>query len=210
MAVLFPDGFLHLGGDELEFRIQCWNISRINKWMSDRGFKAGDYYALQDFFVGKTQEISKSIGKLLVHWQELFTENMHLEKNSIVQVWKDHETLDSVVRTGFRGTLSFGWYLDHLDLSWQNMYSNEPSDGKLTPAEEARIIGGEACMWTEKVDECNIEPLIWPRTSAVAERLWSPKSVTDLKAAKVRLHDHVCRMKARGVLSGPIDPGFCY
>ncbi|MEL6652961.1 MAG: family 20 glycosylhydrolase, partial [Bacteroidota bacterium] len=48
----------------------------------------------------------------------------------------------------------------------------------LNKEEEARIIGGEACMWTEVAGATNIQTRIWPRTAAIAEKLWSPQSLT--------------------------------
>lgn len=48
----------------------------------------------------------------------------------------------------------------------------------LTTNEESRIIGGEACQWAEFVDGDNIESRVWPRTAAIAEKLWSPKDLT--------------------------------
>jgi hexosaminidase len=111
---------------------------------------------------------------------------------------------------GFRGILSFGWYLDHLSSSWESMYQVEPIDKTLGPESAKRVLGGEACMWGESVDEYNIESRIWPRASAVAERLWSAKDVTSIPDAQQRLHDQRCRNLARGIRVEPFQPGWCY
>jgi hexosaminidase len=48
----------------------------------------------------------------------------------------------------------------------------------LTGEQEVHLIGGEACQWSEMVDQRTIESRIWPRAAAVAEKLWSPRSLT--------------------------------
>ncbi len=106
-----------------------------------------------------------------------------------------------------------------LDVVWLFLcsYANEPFAGQnLTPEQEARVLGGEASMWGEQVDDMNIDVRMWPRAGATAERLWSARNFTDvsLTAAEGRLEHQSCRMAQRGIASGPIRPasvyGYCY
>ena len=42
------------------------------------------------------------------------------------------------------------------------------------------MFGGEACMWSEFVTPELLDTRVWPRMAAVAERFWSPQTVTDV------------------------------
>jgi hexosaminidase len=59
------------------------------------------------------------------------------------------------------------------------------------------------------VDDENILSVVFPRTAAVAERLWSPQTVTDLQDAEQRLFALRCRLVARGIPSAPVEAGYC-
>lgn len=61
-------------------------------------------------------------------------------------------------------------------------------------AARRRLIGGEATLWAEFVDGTNSLSRLWPRASAVAERLWSSIDVNNPEDAQFRLDVHRCRM----------------
>ena len=93
---------------------------------------------------------------------------------------------------------------------WETYYSNDPADFPGTPAQKALVLGGEFALWGEYIDATNLISRGWPSGAAVAERLWSPASVTSLPDARVRLQGHTCRLVARGLAAEPASgPGFC-
>ena len=57
----------------------------------------------------------------------------------------------------------------------------------LSTADAQHIQGGEAALWAEIVDPSVLDLRLWPRTFAVAERLWSPASRTDSTSMYARL-----------------------
>ncbi|PIO16135.1 hypothetical protein AB205_0145060 [Aquarana catesbeiana] len=102
----------------------------------------------------------------------------------------------AVTAAGFQALLSAPWYLNRIAYGqdWIQIYHVEPTDFKGTEQQKQLVIGGEACLWGEFVDATNLTPRLWPRASAVAERLWSSAKVTSVQDAYNRLVVHRCRM----------------
>jgi hexosaminidase len=65
--------------------------------------------------------------------------------------------------------------------------------------EKARVLGGEAAMWSELVTPLNIDSRIWPRTAAIAERLWSNADVNDMNSLRKRLKTISFRLEELGI-----------
>jgi hexosaminidase len=74
-----------------------------------------------------------------------------------------------------------------------------PADTTLTPAQQQLVLGGEVCMWGEHINQLSIDSRIWPRTAAVAERFWSPATVTDVDDMYRRLWVENLRIEALGL-----------
>ena len=60
-------------------------------------------------------------------------------------------------------------------------------------------------MWGETVDASDLEQTVWPRMAAIAERLWSERSVADVAEAKPRLEVFRCLLESRGVAAAPVN-----
>jgi hexosaminidase len=79
----------------------------------------------------------------------------------------------------------------------------------LNEEEKTRIIGGEACMWSELVNARTIDSRIWPRMAAIAEKLWSPTELTsDVDDMYRRLPYISDELTARGVTHDSDYPFF--
>jgi hexosaminidase len=185
MAKLFPDAYFHIGGDEVDGK--QWNANpKIQDFMRGHGMKSNQ--DLQAYFNQRLQKILAKNHKIMVGWDEIL--HPDLPKTIVVQSWRGQESLATAARQGYRGLLSFGYYLD---LMWPaaRHYAVDPmSDAAATlnADEKSRILGGEACMWAEWVTPENIDSHIWPRNAAVAERLWSPQTIKDVRSMYTRLN----------------------
>ena len=184
MAKLFPDQYFHIGGDEVNGK--QWDTNpNIQTFMRAHGLKNNQ--DLQAYFNTRVQKIVSKHGKTMVGWDEIL--RPELPKDIVVQSWRGQDSLAAAAKQGYRGLLSFGYYID---LMWPaaRHYAVEPLSGaaaNLSPEEKQRILGGEACMWSEYVSPENIDSRIWPRTAAIAERLWSAQDVTDVNSMYQRL-----------------------
>ncbi|HEU5359114.1 MAG TPA: family 20 glycosylhydrolase, partial [Gemmatimonadales bacterium] len=176
MSGLFPDAFWHIGGDEVPGTE--WKANpRIQAWMKAHHIK--DNAALQAHFNRRLIAILARHHKQVVGWDEIL--NPALPKTAVIQSWRGTNYLGDAAKQGYRGILSAPYYLDHIDQAGQHYLADPlPASAGLTDAEAARVLGGEACMWSEYVGPETVESRIWPRMLAVAERFWSPASVTDV------------------------------
>ena len=196
MAKLFPDQYFHIGGDEVNGKE--WDSNpKIQEFMKSHNIK--NNVELQAYFSQHVQELVVKHGKTPVGWDEILVPGV--STNIVIQSWRGADSLAAAAKQGYRSILSNGYYID-LGWSAARHYAVDPMAGaaaNLTPEEKARILGGEATMWSEYVNWENIDSRIWPRTAAIAERYWSPQTVTDIPSMYFRMGAESSRLEWLGL-----------
>jgi len=196
MAKLFPDAYFHIGGDEVDGK--QWDANpKIQEFIHAHGMKNNQ--DLQAYFNQRLEKIVAKNHKIMVGWDEIL--HPDLPKNIVVQSWRGQQSLAVAAQQGYRGLLSYGYYLD---LMWPTArhYAVDPMSGaaaNLTPEQKKLILGGESCQWAEWVSPENIDSHIWPRNAAIAERLWSPQEVIDASSMYARMHAVSLELESLGL-----------
>jgi len=195
MGGLFPDAFMHLGGDE----------NNGHQWTGNPGIQAfirehrlTDNAGLQVYFNQRLDAFLAGRGKRVMGWDEIL--HPELPRDAMIDSWRGTAALAAAARLGFSGIMAHGYYLDHPD-SAADEYLNDPvpAGSRLTAAERSRILGGEASMWSELVGPETIDSRIWPRAAAIAERFWSGEQVRDVGDMYRRLALVSARLTEAGV-----------
>ena len=204
MAALFPDAYIHIGGDENN-GVQ-WNANaQIQTYIREHMLK--DNAGLHAYFNSRVHAILTKYGKKMIGWDEIL--HPDLPAGSVVHSWRGPDGIAEATKQGFATILSNGYYID-LNYPTVDHYLNDPvpADTKLTAEQQKLVLGGEATMWAEWVSPETIDSRIWPRTAAIAERLWSPRDVRDVPDMYRRLAIVSRRLEETGLNHERyLDPG---
>ena len=178
LADVFRDECIHFGGDEVA------------------GLDAG----VQRRFHGAVVERVGALGKRAIGWDECLSPT--LPAGTVVQAWRGARARDTAVQAGYDCVVSSPYYLDlfypadvhyaadpggdlaaaeealvrhprlrHVTdgLAWMAGFAEYPD---LPRRDKGRVLGGEACLWSELVADEHLDTRVWSRMPAVAERLW--------------------------------------
>lgn len=207
LASVFPGQYVHIGGDELPER--AWKGDpQIEALRQKEGLSSHD--ELQAYFHTRVRTILKKYGKTAMGWDEIASEKLPSDvvvqawRGSKQTARVTGYGNPVVVSAGYYLDWLEGadkhYLVDPLDPTAVGMeradfetvhrlpiigeFVHEPivrdPSARMTAAQEKRVIGGEAAVWTELITEEMLDGRIWPRAAAVAERFWSPREVRDV------------------------------
>ncbi|XP_049876925.1 beta-hexosaminidase subunit beta-like [Pectinophora gossypiella] len=207
---ILPERYLHLGGDEV-FK-DCWTEDPITQqYMKEHNMSTDDLYGL---YMNNTMKLLKEY-TVPVMWEEAFFNKKTNMTHAVVQAWRPNSNIAEIIKTHTKVIFSSEWHLDNdLTKRFDDFYKIDPRQIAYNATGDHSldkyIIGGEACMWGEMVDDNNILSRIFPRASGVAEALWSGTNGTVPDEAFNRMEEQACRMLRHGYPAAPPSgPGFC-
>jgi len=206
LAALFPFGYIHVGGDECAKNF--WEQSdAIKQLMKKEGLKTMP--EVQSYFEKRIEKIVESKGKKVIGWDEILEGG--LAPNAAVMSWRGIKGGIEAAKLGHHVVMSpttFA-YLDYMQgdaiieppvyatLRLNTAYSFEPVPDGVDPS---LILGGQANLWTEQVyNTRHLQYMIWPRSLAIAECLWSPKEKKNWNDFVRRTESNFERMDLRQV-----------
>lgn len=182
---LFPSKYIHIGGDECPKTY--WKRSDFcQQLIKEKNLK--DEHGLQSYFVQTIEKYLNSKGRNIIGWDEILEGG--LAPNATVMSWRGEEGGIAAAQQKHDVIMTPGKYVyfDHaqtknkdsltiggyLPLDTVMIYNPVPRE--LSPLEEKYVLGAQANLWTEYIDNTSkVEYMIFPRMSALSEVLWSPK-----------------------------------
>lgn len=206
VAALFPDEYVHIGGDEC-YKGFWHACPRCRARMKAEGLK--DENELQSYFIHRMETLLKEKGKKLIGWDEIIDGGLAPE--ATVMSWRGMAGGIKAARAGHHVVMTPDNHC-YLDL-WQGEPSVEPdtySMCRLTdsyafnPVPEGispeMILGGQGNLWAESVPTFrHAEYMLWPRGWALAEVLWSGPENTDWNGFYPRVEQHFRRADQAGI-----------
>jgi hexosaminidase len=197
VAELFPFEYIHMGGDECATNF--WEKSpEIKALMKKEGMK--NIHEVQGYFSKRVAKIIESKGKKVIGWDEILEGG--LSGGTAVMSWRGVKGGIEAAKMGHEVVMSpttFA-YLDYMQgdaiieppvyatLKLKKAYEFEP----VPEGVDVKLIkGGQANLWTEQVYNMrHLQYMLWPRTFAITESLWSDPRKKDWNNFVTRVEKH--------------------
>ncbi|MEU8691882.1 beta-N-acetylhexosaminidase [Streptomyces sp. NPDC048665] len=209
--------FVHIGGDECRKEQWTESVTAKNR-IADLGLTDED--ALQSWFIGHFDAWLSARGRRLIGWDEILEGG--LAEGAAVSSWRGYGGGIAAARAGHDVVMCPEQYvyLDHRQApgedepvpigfvrTLEDVYRFEPVPDGLSEAEARHVLGTQANVWTEVLeDTARVDYQTFPRLAAFAEVAWSSLPAPgerDFAGFERRMAAHYARLDALGVAYRP-------
>nr|WSZ96255.1 beta-N-acetylhexosaminidase [Streptomyces sp. NBC_00857] len=210
---LFPSTFIHIGGDEC-LKDQWKESPAAQARIAELGLSGED--ELQSWFIRHFDRWLTERGRRLIGWDEILEGG--LAPGAAVSSWRGYAGGIAAAKAGHDVVMcpEQQVYLDHRQApgedepmpigyvrTLEDVYRFEPVPPQLTEEEAARVLGTQANVWTEVMqDRSRVDYQVFPRLAAFAEVAWSSlpaPAERDFADFEQRMAEHYRRLDALGV-----------
>ncbi|MEU6390723.1 beta-N-acetylhexosaminidase [Streptomyces sp. NPDC046939] len=219
---LFPSTFIHVGGDECP-KDQWRQSPTAQARIKELGLKDED--ELQSWFIRHFDTWLSERGRRLIGWDEILEGG--LAPGAAVSSWRGYGGGITAAKAGHDVVMcpEQQVYLDHRQApgddepvpigfvrTLEDVYRFEPVPPQLTEAEARHVLGTQANLWTEVMEnQQRVDYQAFPRLAAFCEVAWSElpaPAERDYADFERRMASHFRRLDALGVgyrpPSGPL------
>ncbi|MDD4199548.1 MAG: family 20 glycosylhydrolase, partial [Paludibacter sp.] len=182
---LFPSKYIHIGGDEAN-KENWQKCPKCQARMQENNIP--DEEELQSYFIRRINRFLMNHGKQLMGWDELA--DSEIPENAVIFGWRNSGSgAEKAGGKGFQyvkcpalkyyfiryqGPQWFEPYTYFGNTTLKDVYEYEPLSSHHPESVTRNMLGIEACLWTEFVNNTSdAEYLIFPRLAAFAESAWS-------------------------------------
>lgn len=216
LKTLFPDGRIHIGGDEVSLGIKAWNNNPdVKRLMASKGY--ADNQQAEAYFLNRIADTVAKLNYRVMCWDEAVAANLPVN-NVIINWWRQNkpESLTQALAKGYQVILSprlplyFDFVQDSTHVSgrkWDGRYNSYldvyhfPENGLAKDIyQNKKVIGVQANLWTETViSKKRLYYLVFPRIAALAEAGWAAGDLKNDDRFNVSLKAHLKYYKDAGI-----------
>jgi len=214
---LFPGPYIHIGGDEVDFR--NWNRHSLDRALTN-SLGINNMQKYQSYFTQQIADWVKSQGRTMIGWSEIM--NGGTVTNAALMDWLSTRALQAATNQEYVVmTPSTICYINKYEKGsdiWSNeppaqsgivplslVYNLEPIPSNLPAAYTNYILGAQGNSWTEYIPSLlNMEFKMFPRLAALAEVNWTYPPLKNYTDFTNRLVIHNQRLSNAGVNFNPL------
>ncbi|HSH19377.1 MAG TPA: family 20 glycosylhydrolase, partial [Draconibacterium sp.] len=200
---------IHIGGDEVN-KSNWEKCSDCQQTMRKNGYTP---HELQSHFVNHFDEYLRAKGRKLIGWHEIL--EGELSESATIMYWGGANSVADYLKRGHSTVLTTGspFYFDHYQslskhepkafggyAPLKKVYMYEPVPENLGPEYSSLILGVQANVWTEYMDNPkHVEYMTMPRMAALSEVAWQAQGKKDWEKFRLKADEILKRYDVMGV-----------